>query len=162
MPGDTGSSDRDDQGTLCSFFEGGAIGLVFLVGAVGVEELGGAGAEDLEAVVEVGAGGEGLSAEAGAGVVDFEELNGLASMIADCGFDIRGVAAGGGEAGEKGEREQRTHKDQGYQGGWCVDPVCRRTMFCGGENNAKADPCGMTTKERATAKAKTTADPLRG
>ena len=89
--------------------------------AVGVEKLGGAGAQDLEAIVEVAPGGEILCAEAGAGVVDFEEVDGVAGAIADCGLDVGGVTAGGGEAGENGEREQRTHKDQAYQGGWCVE-----------------------------------------
>jgi len=89
---------------------------VFLVGAVGVEKLGGAGAQDLEAIVIVCACGQVLCAEAGAGVVDFEELDRFARTVADCGLNVWGVAAGGGEAGENGEREQRTHKGQGYQG----------------------------------------------
>jgi hypothetical protein len=118
LPGDSGGRNRYGQGTLCSFFEDGAVGLVFLVGAVGVKKFGWAGAQDLEAIVEVCAGGQVLRAEAGAGVVDFEQLDGLAGAIADCGLNVGGVAAGGSEAGEEGDREQRTHKDQGYQGGW--------------------------------------------
>ena len=72
--------------------------------AVGVDELHVAGAEDLEAVVEVGAGGEGLGSEAGAGVVDLEELDGLGGAVADGGGDVGGVAAG--EAMRIGKRVQ--------------------------------------------------------
>ncbi len=64
-----------------------------------------AGAEDLEAVVEVGSGGEGLGAEAGAGVVDFEEFDGLSGVVADGGGDVGGVAAGGGQQEAKSARE---------------------------------------------------------
>ena len=65
-----------------------------VVRVVGVEELGPAFAEDLETVVEVGAGCEVLGAEAGAGVVDLEEFDGLAGAVADGRGDVRGVAAG--------------------------------------------------------------------
>ena len=118
MPGDSVGHNCDGQGTFCSFFEEGAVGLVFLMSAVGVEKLGRAGAEDLEAIVEVGAGGKVLCAEAGAGVVDLEEGDWMPCAIADRGLNVGRVAASGGEAGEKSEREQRTHKGQGYQGGW--------------------------------------------
>ena len=109
-------SNCDGQGTFCSFFEEGAFGLVFLVGAVGVEEFGGAGAQDFEAIVKVGAGCEVLCAEAGAGVVDFEEFDGLVGVIADGGLDVWGVAAGGcGEADQGYECEFETHRVKGIR-----------------------------------------------
>ncbi len=89
-----------------------------VVGAVGVEELHGAGAEDLEAVVEVGAGGEGLGAEAGAGIVDFEEFDGVGGAVADRGYDVWGVAAGGGDEGEDCEKRDAAHESQEYQAVW--------------------------------------------
>ncbi len=60
-------------GAFGAFFEEWAGGGVFFLCAVGVGELHWAGAQDLEAVVEVGGWGEGLGAEGGAGVVDFNE-----------------------------------------------------------------------------------------
>jgi len=88
-----------------------------VVGAIGVEELHVAGAEDFEAIVEVGSRGEGLRAEAGAWVVDFEELDGLRGAVADCCGNVRGVAAcGGNEAGEKCESGDAAHERQEYQG----------------------------------------------
>src|SRR5258707_14599177 len=89
-----------------------------LVGAVGVEKLHAAGAEDLEAVVEVGAGGKVLGAEAGAGVVDFEEFDGPAGAVADCGGDVRGMAAGCCEEGGEGDSGDGTHESKGYQADW--------------------------------------------
>ena len=73
---------------------GGAFGLFVVEGGVGVGEVDVAGAEDFEAVVEVCAGGEALGAEAGAGVVDFEEIDGLGGVVADGGGDVRRAAAG--------------------------------------------------------------------
>jgi hypothetical protein len=116
MPVDVVGGDGDLEAALGSFVEGGAVEGVIVVGAVGVEELHGAGAENLEAVVEVCAGGEVLGAEAGAGIVDLEELEGLRGVVAYSGFDVGGVAAGGDQekAGER-ECEDGTHKAQEYQ-----------------------------------------------
>ena len=86
LPGDASVGDDDGERTLSAFFEKWPVGLVVLVGAVGVEEFHVAGAEDFEAVVEVGSGWECLSSEAGARVVDFEEFDGLSGSVADgCG-----------------------------------------------------------------------------
>ena len=84
------------RGPSAPSLRNGPVGLVVVVGAVGVEELDGAGAVwNLEAVVEVGTGSEGLSAEAGAGgTIDLEEFDGLGGVIADGGDDVWGVAAG--------------------------------------------------------------------
>ncbi len=73
LPVDAFGGDGDGEGAFGAFFEEWAVGFLLVLGGVGVDELHVAGAEDLEAVVEVCAGGEGLGAEAGAGVVDFEE-----------------------------------------------------------------------------------------
>src|SRR6266481_7996861 len=88
LPGDAGVGDYDGKRAFGAFFQEGTVGFVVLVGAVGVEELHAAGAEDLEAVVEVGAGGKVLGAEAGAGVVDFEEFDRPAGAVADRGGDV--------------------------------------------------------------------------
>jgi hypothetical protein len=84
---------------------------VVVVGTVGVEELHAARAENLEAVLEVGAGSEGFGAEARAGVIDFKELDGLAGVVADRRDDIRGVtAAGYDETREKCKCGGDTHE----------------------------------------------------
>jgi hypothetical protein len=127
LPGDSGVCDDDGEWAFGAFFQEGTVGFVVLVGAVGVEELHAAGAEDLEAIVEVGARGEVLGAEAGAGVVDFEEFDGLAGAVAYGGGDVGGVAAGCcNEGGEEREGGDRMHESQGYQPG----------------GNRKADPSG--------------------
>src|SRR5580704_6168113 len=46
LPGDTGVGDNDSEGTFCACLEEGAVGFVFVVGAVGVEERRAAGAND--------------------------------------------------------------------------------------------------------------------
>ncbi len=77
---------------------------------VGIEELGGARAEDLEAIVEGCAGREVLGAKAGAWVVDFEELDGLGGVVGNGGFDVGGVAAcTEGEAGGQGQFGEKAH-----------------------------------------------------
>jgi|ERR1700733_7306717 len=82
-----------------------------MVRVVGVEELGAAFAEDLETVVEVRTGSEILGAEAGAGVVDFEQLDGLRGVVADGGLDVRGAAAGGRENDDaRGKSANGTHE----------------------------------------------------
>jgi hypothetical protein len=49
----------------------------------------------LNAVVEVGPGGECVGAKAGAGVIGFEKLNGGASAVFDGRIDVVGMAADG-------------------------------------------------------------------
>ena len=92
--------------------------LVVVVGGVGPEEGGGAGAEDLESVVEVSAGREGLGTEAGRGVVDFDSDQGIGGAVGDGGVDPCGVAAGEGERGDgKHEQGDETHQGKGIR--WC-------------------------------------------
>ena len=57
------------------------------MGGVSEEEFEGSGAENFEALVEVGAGREGLGAEAGGGVVELDEGDGVGSAVGDGGFD---------------------------------------------------------------------------
>src|SRR6266700_8366329 len=131
LPAGAFGGDGDGDFAFGTLFEEGALGFLFVVGAVGVGELHVAGAEDLEAVVEVCAGGEALGAEAGAGVVDFEEFDGPAGAVADGGDDVGGVAADGcDEGGEECEGGDRTHESQGYQ--------------AGGRRCAKAETLGLT------------------
>lgn len=63
--------------------------------------------------MEVGAGSEVLCPEAGAWIVDLEEFDGMSCAIADRGSYVRGATADGGEADEKDEHGQRTHRVQG-------------------------------------------------
>src|SRR6516225_5241356 len=79
LPVNVVREDGDGDRAFGSFLEERAFGFLLLVGGVGISELHCAFAENLEAVVEVSAGGERLSAEAGAGVADLNELDGLRS-----------------------------------------------------------------------------------
>ena len=109
LPFDVARCNNDVEGTFCAFFQRRAGEGVLVVVAVGVDEFGGAGAEDLETVVEVGAGREGLGAEAGAGVVDLDEGDGLGGVVGDDRLNVRGVAAGGcgEEADDAGDDRTR-------------------------------------------------------
>jgi hypothetical protein len=98
LPLDGFRSDDDSERACGAFFEAGAGGAMVLVLAVGVGELHGAGANDLKAVVEVGSGGEVLGAEAGAGIVHFDECDGVGGVVAYGGFDVGGAASGEGKA----------------------------------------------------------------
>jgi hypothetical protein len=111
-PFDAVRGDGDPEGAFVSFVEGRATEGVVMVGVVGVENLHIATAENLESIVEVRAGSEVLGAEAGAGIVDFEELDGLRGVVAHGSSDIGGVAAGGG--GEKAA--ERKGKDGAHKG----------------------------------------------
>ena len=92
---------------------------MLVVRAVGVEELHGAGTEDLEAVVEVCARSQVLGAEAGAGIVDLDELDGLSGVVGDRRFDVRGVAAEGRKKnGTERECGQETHTVEDIRVGW--------------------------------------------
>ena len=88
--------EHDFELALLALGESGAGDLDLL--AIGVcRELERAAAADLEAIVEGRAGGELVDAEAGAGVIDFKELDGSAGAVLDGGVDVVGVAGGGGE-----------------------------------------------------------------
>jgi hypothetical protein len=89
---------------------------VLVVGAVGVEEFHVSGTDDLEAVLKVGSGSQIFGSEAGAGVVDFEELDGLGGAVADSCGDVGGVAACRGDE-TKDEGWDEAHEYLGYQGG---------------------------------------------
>ena len=83
---------------------------------VGVEKLHATGAEDFEAVVKIGSGLKGLSAEAGAGVINFKNFDGLGGSVADCCGDVGRLATGGKDGcEEKCEGGKAAHESQGYQ-----------------------------------------------
>ena len=110
--------DDDLQGAFGSLFEIWAGGGVGCAGAVSVRELEGSGAENFETIVKISAWGEGLGAEAGAGVVDFDEGDGGRGLVADGGCDVGGTASGeGGEADGEREDAYGTHEVQGIRVG---------------------------------------------
>ena len=78
---------------------------MLLLGGIGPEDFGGAVAEDLEAVVVGGAGGERVDTKAGGGVVDFYEGDGGGGGVVDVDGDVVGVAAGEGCEGQGGYRD---------------------------------------------------------
>ncbi len=106
--------DGDLDGTVCLFVEVGAFGLVVLVVFASISEGQLTGSEDLETIVEIRSGSEVLSAEAGAGIVDFEQKNGLAGVIADSRQHMGRMASGDGEqAGEERKNAKGTHELKG-------------------------------------------------
>src|SRR5579875_3504774 len=58
------------------------------------------------------AGGEGIGAEAGIGVIDFEQPDGCAGAVFDGGVDVIGAAAG--EQQQRRRREQRRPTHSGF------------------------------------------------
>jgi hypothetical protein len=115
LPVDAFGGDSDGDGAFGSFFEERAVGFLLVLGGVGVDELHVAGAEDLEAVVEVRAGSKGLSSEAGAGVVDLEEEDWFGGTVAYGGFDVGRVAAGCYEDWKERENAEMTHEIKGIR-----------------------------------------------
>ena len=97
--------DGDGNGAFGAFLEEWTLGFLIMVGAVGVGEFHIAGTKDLESIMKVGSGGEGLGAEAGAGIVDFDKEQRLAGVIAYGGLDVGRVTAC--------DREKRGKKEQG-------------------------------------------------
>ena len=61
---------------------------------------------NLDAVVKDGAGSKGFFSETGAGVVNFEELDGGAGLVLDRDLHVGG-AAGGEDEGGDGEHEDQ-------------------------------------------------------
>ena len=89
--------DDDRERTFGAFFEEWAFGFMVLMGVVGELELHVSRADDLEAVVEIGAGSKVLGAEACARVVHFEECDGLGGVVAYGRCYVGRVAAGGAQ-----------------------------------------------------------------
>src|ERR1700722_11080562 len=88
-------AEDDAEGAIATLTEGRTGGLMRALRGVGVRELDRPGAENLEAVVEVLAGRERLHAEAGAGIVDLQQGDGLAGGIDDRCLDGGRVTADG-------------------------------------------------------------------
>jgi hypothetical protein len=103
-------SDGDVDGAVGLLVEVGTFRLVIVVSLVGIDEVQVACAEDFELVVEVCSGSEYLGTEAGARIVDFEQEQRLAGVVADSCQNVGRVASGEGEkAGEEGKDAERTH-----------------------------------------------------
>ena len=85
------------------FAEFGALGVDDVAGVEGVLDFDWAVAADGEAVVGGGSGGEGVDAEAGGGVVDFELVEGVAGLVFYGGLDPVAFAAAEGKKNQDGE-----------------------------------------------------------
>jgi hypothetical protein len=105
--GFAGGQKDDFELALLALDERGAADLDLLSVCAGVGDFERAAAVDLKTIVVNRAGGNAVDAEAGAGVVDFEELNVGPGAVLDGGVDVVGVAGCGGEknAGEKSGEE---------------------------------------------------------
>ena len=93
--------DGDGQCAFGSFLEEWAFEGLLLVRGVGVDELHSAFAENFEAIVKVGSGSEGLGPEAGTGVVDFDELDGLRGAVLNGRDDEGGTTSCQDEQGKR-------------------------------------------------------------
>ena len=107
---DAVGGDGDLEGALVAFLEVWTFRFFVAEGGSGVGEGDVASAEDLEAVVEVCAGSEALGAEAGTGVIEFEEIDGLGGAVADRGGDVGRAATDECDAGEKSDDAEGTHR----------------------------------------------------
>ena len=84
--------EHDLKLALLALSEGGTCDLkLFPVGRC-VGKLEQAAATDLEAIVKGRAAGKRVDAETGAGVIDFEKLDGRAGAVLDGGVNVEGVA----------------------------------------------------------------------
>jgi hypothetical protein len=102
--------DGDVDWAVGFFVEIGAFRLVIVTGRIGIGKVHVASSEDLESVVKVGSGSQVLRAEAGAGIVHFQQNERLAGVIADGCLNVGGVASGDDEkADEKSENAEVTH-----------------------------------------------------
>ena len=110
MPVNSLWADGDRERAFSAFLEEGAVGFLLVLGGVGVDELHIARAQDLETIVVVRTGGQGLRTEAGAWVVHLDQEQRLGRVIAYGGFDVRGVASSEEEGGKQQEDAERTHK----------------------------------------------------
>lgn len=88
-----GGRDGDGQGAFHALAQVRSVGVLLLIVDVGPEELEVAGAENLEAILEVLTRCEGLGPEAGAWIVELDERNRSGGAVVDAGVDERGVAA---------------------------------------------------------------------
>ena len=94
--GFAGGKQDNLKGALLALGYCGAVDLRLETIAAGVLDLERAGAAQLDAVMEDCAGGQGIGAKAGAGVVDLEQLNWRSGAVLNGCIDVIGVAAGCG------------------------------------------------------------------
>ena len=121
---------NDLERPLLPFRECGARDLDRLAVCRGVLHLELATAADLKPVLKIGAGGQGVGAEAGAGIVHFEKLDGRAGAIFDGGVDVVGVAGGKEESGER-QSPRRAQNAIRRGGSFAGLLVGRRSFRCG-------------------------------
>lgn len=109
--------DDDVDGAVSFFVEVRAFRFVVVVGLVGVGEVHVTGAKYLELVMEIRSGGEYLCTKTGAGIINFEQQDGLAGVIADRGEDVVRMAAADSddekEAEEQGGNARETQAAHG-------------------------------------------------
>jgi hypothetical protein len=115
LPVDTFGRDGDGDWAFGAFLEEWAVGFLLVLGGISVDELHIAGTKNLESIVKVCAGSEGLSAEASAGVVDLEEAHGLRGPVAYGRFHVRGVATRDDKNREKSKNAEMTHGVKGIR-----------------------------------------------
>ena len=84
--------DRDGSLLVVGELRAVDVGLRFVRIRIGDGER--SGTLNLNAVMERCTRGNGFRTEAGAGVIDFEEMNGRAGLILDVDFDVIGTASG--------------------------------------------------------------------
>jgi hypothetical protein len=105
----TFGADCDCQRALSAFLERGAFRFVLAVRGVSPGDFHCALADDLETVVKVLSRSERLGAEAGAWVIDFDELHGFGSPVGERGVNSGRVASGDGEKGEERQDAWQSH-----------------------------------------------------
>lgn len=96
--------ENDFDAAFLLFMHGRAGALVLAGSALAELRLDGAAVLQPNAVVVDGAGGKGIDAEAGAGVVDFEQIDCVAGVVEDRDINVRRFAAGQRENERKQER----------------------------------------------------------
>jgi hypothetical protein len=97
LPANSLRANCDSERAFGSFLEEWAFEFLIVSRAISVGELHLSGAKNFEAVMKISPRSEGLSSKAGAGVVDFEQKQGLICVIAHGGFDVRRATARDGK-----------------------------------------------------------------
>src|SRR5271155_3750055 len=121
--------DDDFEVALLALGEHRSIGGVGLAGSVCEGQSDGAGALNLEVVVVSGVGVERLRAEARAGVVDLDEVQGRRAVVLDGGFDKGGAAGGEAERSEQSEKKSAGRFRWGHGGPVTTRSCAHRTVL---------------------------------
>ena len=99
---------HDFKLTLLTFGDCGAVDLHWMSVGRGVLDLDGTAAAQLDAIVEVGSGGQFVGAKAGAGIVDLKLLDRGSGAVLYGGFHMVGVATGCGSQSYEQEGRKGT------------------------------------------------------